>query len=103
MCPGRDFGVLMHRRTARRRRAPAGVQQRADLLQRGIYIYIYISPLQNARMAPTIAPHAKAARCLPPVSLFFSVFLDHLGIATVDFEFQQDPAAEYGVCESEQT
>lgn len=28
-----------------------------------------------------------------------SVFLAHLGIATVDFEFQQDPAAEYGVCE----
>lgn len=27
------------------------------------------------------------------------VFLDHLGIATVDLEFQQDQAAEYGVCE----
>lgn len=33
----------------------------------------------------------------------FSVFLDHLGIATVDFEFQQDQQAEYGVCESNQT
>lgn len=35
--------------------------------------------------------------------LFLSVFLDHLGIATVDLEFQQDPEAEYGVCESKTT
>ena len=32
-----------------------------------------------------------------------SVFLDHLGIATVDIEFQQDQEAEYGVCESKKT
>lgn len=27
------------------------------------------------------------------------VFLDYLGIPSVDFEFQSDPLAEYGVCE----
>ncbi|CAM9593134.1 unnamed protein product [Scytosiphon promiscuus] len=30
----------------------------------------------------------------------YAVFLDHLGIATVDVEFQQDEAAEYGVYHS---
>ena len=38
--------------------------------------------------------------CLParPLFSFDAVFLDHLGIATVDFEFQEDAEAEYGVC-----
>lgn len=57
----------------------------------------------------SVAGNKKINVVAPPLSLFVnymppvSVFLDHLGIATVDFEFQQDPAADYGVCESNST